>query len=62
MFWRFAPETVWKNSLDVRSAFFWVRSPSLSFFADVVCFFVCFFVFSRDTDQVVTGHPPHALV
>ena len=23
-FWLFAPETVWKNSIDVRSVFFWV--------------------------------------
>ena len=28
--WRFAPESVWKNSLDVRSGVFWGRS--LSFF------------------------------
>ena len=34
----FAPETVWKNSIDVRSGFFWVRSLFLRFFADV-CFF-----------------------
>ena len=25
-FWRFAPESVWKNSFDVRSVVFWVRS------------------------------------
>ena len=32
MFWRVAPESVWKNSLDVRSAVFWVRSLFLRFF------------------------------
>ena len=31
-FWRFAPESVWKNSLDVRSAVFCVRSLLLWFF------------------------------
>ena len=32
IFWRSAPEPVWKNSIDVRSGFFWVRSLSLRFF------------------------------
>ena len=32
MLWRFVPESVWKNSLDVRSAVFWVRSLFLWFF------------------------------
>ena len=54
IFWRFAPGTVWKNSIDVRSGFFWVRSLSLRFFV-VVVVFVVFFL--RDKDQVVTGHP-----
>ena len=55
IFWRFAPETVRKNSIDVRSGFFWVRSLFLWFFRRRrFCF--CFF-FLRDIDQVVTGHP-----
>ena len=33
IFWRLAPESVWKNSLDVRSGFFWVRSLFLWFFS-----------------------------
>ena len=63
MFWRVAPESVWKNSLDVRSVFFWVRSLFLWFFRRRrFCFsrfrfrFSCFFL-SREKDQVVTGHP-----
>ena len=52
-FWRFAPESVWKIFLDVRSAVFWVRSLFLWFFVDAV--FRVFFL--RDKDQVVTGHP-----
>ena len=38
--------------LDVRSVFFWVRSLFLWFFRRRRVF-----VFLRDTDQVVTGHP-----
>ena len=53
-FWRFAPESVWKNSLDVRSAVFWVLSLRLWFFRRRR--FSRFF-FLRDRDQVVTGHP-----
>ena len=53
MIWRFAPETVWKNSFDVRSCFFGFVLSSLGFFVNVVS--VCFFL--RDKDQVVTGHP-----
>ena len=53
-FWRFAPESVWKNSLDVRSAVFWVRSLFLWYFCRRR--FSRFF-FLRDKDQVVTGHP-----
>ena len=53
MFWQVAPESVWKNSLDVRSGVFWARSLFLWFFS-----WTSFFaVFLRDTDQVVTGHP-----
>ena len=54
IFWRFAPETVWKNSIDVRSGFFWVRSLFLRFFLLSSSFSV---FFKRDIDQVVTGHP-----
>ena len=54
IFWRFAPETVWKNSIDVRSGFFWARSLFLRFFCKTSSFSVFFF---RDIDQVVTGHP-----
>ena len=52
-FWRFAPESVWKNSLDVRSGVFWVRSLFLWFFRGRRFFAV----FLKDTDQVATGHP-----
>ena len=56
IFWRSAPETVWKNSIDVRSGFFsgFVLS-SLGFSPTSFLFF--FFFFKRDIDQVVTGHP-----
>ena len=53
MFWRVAPESVWKNSLDVRSGVFWARSLFLWFFRGRR--FSPFFL--RDTDQAVTGHP-----
>ena len=56
-FGRFAPEAVRKNSIDVRSGFFWVRSLFLWFLVVVVVFGFCFCFFSRDIDQVVTGHP-----
>ena len=55
-FWRFAPESVWKNSLDVRSGVFWVRSLFLWFFSPT-SFFAVFLFFLRETVQVVTGHP-----
>ena len=57
IFWRFAPESVWENSLEVRSGVFWVRSLFLWFFRRrrFRLFFFCFF--SRDIAQVVTGHP-----
>ena len=60
IFWRFAPETVWKNSIDVRSGFFWVRSLFLWFFRRRrrrFRFLFLLFSFSRDKVQVVTGHP-----
>ena len=41
---------------------FWVRSLFLRFFADVLFSVFGFFLFLRDKDQVVTGHPPHAHV
>ena len=53
-FWRFAPETVWKNSLDVRPAFFGFVL-SLVLRRRRLCF--CLFFLLRDTAQVVTGHP-----
>ena len=57
MFGRFAPETVRKNSLNVRSS---VLGVALSFFGFRRRRF-CFF--SRDKVQVVTGHPhTHAVV
>ena len=52
MFWQFAPEHVWKNSLDVRSCFLRVCSLFFGFFLFVDAVF-----FSRDIAQVVTGHP-----
>ena len=58
IFWQFAPETVWKTSLDVRSASLGLVLSSLGFF-DRRRFFDFLFVrsFSRDKVQVVTGHP-----
>ena len=53
-FWRVAPESVWKNSIDVRSGVFW-GSFSLPLFFSSTSFFAFFCL--RDTDQVVTGHP-----
>ena len=53
MFWRFASEIVWKNSLDGRSCVSGIFSLYFRFFVDVS--FVC--VISRDKAQVVTGHP-----
>ena len=50
-FWRFAPETVWKNSLDVRSVVFWVVPSSLGF--SPTSFLFWFFL--RDKDQVVAS-------
>ena len=52
----FAPETVLKNSLDVRSGVFGLSSFFLGCFADVVVFLSSFFL--RETAQVVTGHTP----
>ena len=58
IFWRFAPGSVWKNSLDVRSGCFLGSFPlPLIFFVVVVVFGFCLLFLSRDTDQVVTGHP-----
>ena len=53
--WNFAPETVWKNSLDVRSGAFWGSFSSSFRFFSSTSFFL--FFFSRDIAQVVTGHP-----
>ena len=50
------PKVFGKNSLDVRSAVFWVLSLLLWFFRRRRFWF---FFFLRDRDQVVTGHPPH---
>ena len=52
-FWRLAPETVWKNSIDVRSGFFLGSFSlfSLGFSPTSFLFFL------RDKAQVVTGHP-----
>ena len=58
IFWRFAPGTVWKNSIDVRSGFFWVRSLSLRFFCRRRRF-CCFFLRYRSGSNRT---PPHALV
>ena len=61
MFWRVAPESVWQNSLDVRSVFFWLCSLFFWFFRRRrVCFSrfrFCFSGFSFKRDQVITGHP-----
>ena len=54
MIWRFAPETVWKNSLDVRSCFFGFALSSLGFFVDVVS--VCF-LFKRQRSG--SNRTPH---
>ena len=53
-FWRFAPESVRKNSLDVRSGFLGVVLFSFGFFSST-SFFAVFCL--RETVQVVTGHP-----
>ena len=48
IFWSFAPETVWKNSIDVRSGFFSgfvLRLSSLGFFVDAVFVFLFLFLF-----------------
>ena len=47
MFWRFAPESVWKNSLDVRSAVFVFVLSSLRFSPTSLCFFWFKFSFER---------------
>ena len=58
VFWRFAPETVWKNSLDVRSAVSGFVLSSLGFSPTSLLFF---FRFKR---QRSGSHrtPPHSLV
>ena len=61
-FWRFAPETVWKNSLDVRSVVFWVRSLFLWVFVVIVfrfCFWLLFLFFKRQRSGS-SRTPPHA--
>ena len=60
----FAPESVWKNSIDVRSGVFGLSSLFLWFFRRrrrprLFCLFLFSFSFFRETDQVVTGHTPH---
>ena len=54
-FWRFAPESVWNFSLDVRSGVFWVRSLFLWFFSST-SFFA--FFFKRDSSGS-NRTPPH---
>ena len=56
MTWRFAPESVWKNSLDVRSCVFGFV---LSFFVSPPSsFFGCFF---RETQIRSNRHTPHCV-
>ena len=62
IFWRFAPGTVWKNSLDVRSGFFWVRSLSLWFLSSSSFFVSFFFLFFKRQRSGSNRTPPHALV
>ena len=57
MFWRLAPENVWKNSLDVRSCFLGGLFSLLWVFIVDAVFVFLFCFFSRDIAQVVTGHP-----
>ena len=52
--WRLAPESVWKNFFDVRSGFL---GGSFSFPLVFSSTSFVFLFFSRDKDQVVTGHP-----
>ena len=55
MFWRVAPESVWKNSLDVRSAVFfsganfcfWVVVAGLVFFGGFLPMFLLYFLAVR---------------
>ena len=59
----FAPETVLKNSLDVRSGVFGLSSFFLWFFADVVVFLsFFFFFFERDSSGSNRAHPHTHLV
>ena len=58
-FLAFAPEPVWKNSIDVRSGFFWVRSLFLRFFRRRRFFLFFFFKRQRSGSNRT---PPHALV
>ena len=53
--WRFAPESVWTNSLDVKSVVFWVRSLFLSLFFSSSSFFL----FKRQRSGS-NRTPPHA--
>ena len=55
-FLAFRSRNCWKNSIDVRSGFFWGRSLFLRFFRRRR-FSFCLFFFLRDKVQVVTGHP-----
>ena len=60
MFWRIAPESVWKNSLDVRSCFLGFVLSYFGFFVDTVfCLFL--FLFKRYSSGS-NRTPPHALV
>ena len=58
-FWRFAPESVWENSLDVRSAVFGFVLSS-SGFSPTSFFFVCFSLEKQRSGSNRT--PPHAPV
>ena len=61
MFCRFAPENVWKNSLDVRSCFLGFVLSSLGFFVDVAFVFPFLILFKRQSSGS-NRTPPHALV
>ena len=62
MFCRFTPESVWKNSLGVRSCFLGFVLSSLGFFVDVVFVFPFFLGFFKRQSSRSNRTPPHALV
>ena len=61
MVWQFVPETVWKNSLDVRSCIFGFVLSSLGFFSSTLFLVFCVVFFKRQSSGS-NRTAPHALV